>query len=171
MKAISHSARISYDLASVMETSSSMPSVSTRTCRFLPFTFFFRVKTSRATLAAGFNGLGIEDSDRRLFLSTGSHSDLLAKAGIDPVQSAIIAPQGEIFVDCSPRREVVRQKPPRTTSLGDVKQSVANLPQVVLTRPPFPLGRRKERLDDDPLLIREIRGVRFPFHAWTLQNI
>jgi len=70
-----------------------------------------------------------------------------------------------VAVHRAPGREVVRQLPPRTAGAIQVKDRVNHFAQIDGARPSARLGRGYRRLDQSPLLIRQVRGVGNPFHT------
>src|SRR5262249_26066741 len=86
----------------------------------------------------------------------------------DLLPSPIHVPPLEVVVDGLPRGQMVGQCPPGTPFPGMVEQRVDNLAQIDFagpTRPTAPLDARQQRLDQRPLLVRQVAGISFAFHA------
>ncbi len=64
----------------------------------------------------------------------------------------------------SPGRKVMRQVTPRATGAIHIENRVEHVAQVDGTRPSAPFRGRYERRDQSPLRIRQVRGIRSPFH-------
>lgn len=77
---------------------------------------------------------------------------------------AVIAEAVEVIGHGAPRRKVLGQGPPLATGAALVQQPVAHLPHVHPSVTPAVFLWRNVRLNQPPLLIREVTGVRIPFH-------
>ena len=56
----------------------------------------------------------------------------------------------------APRRKIVRQLPPGATCSTQVQDRVNNFAQIDAARAPARFGRRNRRLDQSPLLVRQV---------------
>src|SRR5436305_15244996 len=90
-------------------TTSSSPSVSTRTQRLRPVTFLPPVEAPLATHLGGLDGLGVQHGRARLGLSARLAADLLAQDGVQAFQGAVLAPLVKGVADRGPGAEVLGQ--------------------------------------------------------------
>src|SRR5262249_40632016 len=87
------------------------------------------------------------------------------QGGEEPIPGTILLPGLEVVVDGLPGREVIGQGPPRTALAGEVEDGIDHLAHVGFARPAAGSGRRNPRLQDGPLLVRQIRRVAFAVHT------
>lgn len=99
--------------------------------------------------------------------STGQQDLLRVFEDFDhPEGQLLLLPPGEVPVHRLPRREIHRQRPPRTTGTHHIQDRVHDVPTSMLLRPTTPRmtgRRRQQRLHHQPLRIRQIR--RIPLHT------
>src|SRR5438132_8766113 len=106
--------------------------------------------------AARLDRLAIDAARRWGGFAPRCHSHLLAQHLDDPGPSVVVPPAFEGVIDCSPRREVPRQHPPRTAGTVKVEDSIDYLAQVRLAWPTV-LGRAREKgFQQRPLLVRQV---------------
>ena len=74
-------------------------------------------------------------------------------------EGAIPVPQVEIVIDCGARRQILRDRPPLAASTQHVKQRIDDFPQVHPALVAATFGRRDERSDKSPFLVRQITGI------------
>jgi len=91
--------------------------------------------------------------------SFGQLSAFHVEGMIQPIQSAIIAPEREITVHCAARWQILRNGSPLTTGAEDLHQAVDHFAHSHRALIASRLGRRNFPFDDGPLLIGEITGV------------
>ena len=60
------------------------------------------------------------------------------------------------MIDGLPGRELVRQRPPGTTAVQDEEHGVEQFAPQVCRRAATGLGRRHQRVEDDPLVVGQI---------------
>src|SRR5205823_4114298 len=65
----------------------------------------------------------------------------------------------EVVADAGPVREIVREQAPRTAGLFHVQQRIDHFPQGQGRGTARPGIRRKQRLEQPPLSIRQVRWV------------
>lgn len=158
------------------------PSVSTRICRFRPFTFseilWFRthktdrVESTAARMIRRLNTLAVNDGNFRLFRSTCLHANLFSQSSIHPLERAVVPPRFEKLIHSSPGRELVRQHPPRTPCARDVKHRVNDFAHVGAARSSSRFGRGNQWYDPLPLRIGHVGRVSLPcFHDCTRPNL
>jgi len=145
-----------------------IPSESTATNRLRPLVFFPRVVPLGSADMGRLHRLAIHTQrlGRRRRSSIQAH--LLTQGGVDLVPHPGHAPEAEAGVDGLPGREVVGQHTPSRAGAEVVEQRVEDLTRVVggsAALGTAGLGGRQQRLETLPLLVGEIGGVRFPFHA------
>jgi hypothetical protein len=78
---------------------------------------------------------------------------------MDPHEGAVPIPQVEIVIDCGARRQVLRDRPPLAASAQHVKQRIDDFPQVHPALVAAAFGRRNERSNKSPFLVRQITGI------------
>src|SRR5262249_46516573 len=91
----------------------------------------------------------------------------------DLLPGTVPVPPLEVVVDRLPRRQVMGQRPPGTPFAGVVKQGVDDFAQIDFAGPPGPtasLDAGQQRLDQRPLLVRQVAGIRFAFHTVFYAN-
>ncbi len=112
-----------------------------------------------APFFSAFNALAIDNRGRRasveaLFLAAGH-----VKRFMNAHEGAIPVPQVEIVIDCGARRQILRDRPPLAASTQHVKQRIDDFPQVHPALVAAAFGRRDERSDKSPFLVRQITGI------------
>ena len=70
----------------------------------------------------------------------------------------------------APGWKVMRQVTPRATGAIHIENRVEYFAQVNGARPSAPLRGRYERRDQSPLRIRQVCGIRSPFHRPTYRH-
>ena len=122
-----------------------------------------RVKTAarRADGVRALDRLRVHDPRRRLCAATLADTHLLTQLVVQRLQRAVVTPVTKIPIYGLPRREVLRQHPPRPTSTHVIKDRVDDLPLIVNSRAARRPRRRirQQRPHKLPLPIRQIRGV------------
>src|SRR5271166_3431215 len=105
-------------------------------------------------------GLAVDDGGR------GRRSALLVFAQIhvqslpDRIPNAVLLKIAEDVVDGRARRESVARKiAPRTTGAQQIEDGVERHAHIRLARTPARLGRRDQRLQTRPLIIRDVAGI------------
>lgn len=73
-----------------------------------------------------------------------------------------------VIVDRAPGRELMGQHAPGAACPAEVQDSVDDLTHVNLTRATARLGRRDPGFYELPLLIRQVTGIRYPFHILAI---
>ena len=96
-------------------------------------------------------------------LDAGERAESIQEVSPGPV----LVPPSEVVVDGLPRGEVVRQRSPSTTVAGLVEQSVDNCATRSCrpTATTVTAGLRQQRLDQGPLSVREVAGIRLARYA------
>ena len=116
----------------------------------------------------GLDRLAIDPQGGRRRRVAGLDPHLRAERVVDALPHAGQAPQAEPGVHRLPRREVVRQQPPRLPGPEQVEHGVHHLAGVG-RRPPALAGAgldaREQRLDPLPLVVGQIGRVGLPCHA------
>ena len=77
---------------------------------------------------------------------------------MDAIERAVPAPQVEIIMHRRARRQILGQRPPLASRAQDVHQPVDDLAHIDMALVAAPLGRRDQRLDQLPLVIRQVLG-------------
>src|ERR1019366_7267216 len=93
--------------------------------------------------------------------ASGQDADLRAECIEQSLPGAISGPVLKVVVDRLPGREIMGQRPPRTTLASMVEKSIDDVAQVGLARSPTPTWPWEEGLEQSPLLVRQITGIRF----------
>ena len=89
-----------------------------------------------------------------------------------PLPGAVLAPEPKIVIDNLPRREVMRQQAPGTSTADDIKDAVQDFALRVLRRSPAALGLRDIGLEQFPLIIADVGRVRVSgFHTPSLTGV
>ena len=78
---------------------------------------------------------------------------------MNTAECAVPVPKIEIAEQGALRRQVLRNSPPLAAGAENIKQAVENLAHVDLTPAATPLGRRNQRLDQNPFRVRQIAGI------------
>lgn len=84
---------------------------------------------------------------------------------------AIEPPLTVIPVDGAPRRQVVRQMPPRAAGAIEIKYRIEHLAQVDRSGPAAELRRWDQRLDQSPLTVRHVGLVWHPVHTLSIGSL
>src|SRR5580700_3108188 len=101
--------------AVVTTKASSIPVMSTSTCRFRPTIFFSRVVPADSRVVRRLDGLAVHRRRTRFGgLALDFQPDILADPGMKPIPDAGQLPTTHLRVHRLPLGEVVRQHPPRT---------------------------------------------------------
>src|SRR6266404_852755 len=87
-------------------------------------------------------------------------ADMLAERVQDFLPGAVFLPGNKVIPDGTLGRQIVRQIVPLTAGTGLIHQGVDHLAQVHLARSAARLGRRKQIVDQLPLLVRQVRSIR-----------
>src|ERR1700682_5835786 len=87
-------------------------------------------------------------------------ADMLPERVNDVLPGAVFLPGNEVIPDGTLGSQIVGQIVPLTASTGLIHQRVDHLTQVHLARSAARLGRRKQILDQIPLLVRQVRSIR-----------
>src|SRR5215471_291235 len=87
-------------------------------------------------------------------------ADLLAEPVHDFLPGAVFLPGNEVIPDGTLGCQIVRQIVPLAAGTGLIHQRVDHLTQVHLARSAAGLGRRKQFLDQIPLLVGQVRSIR-----------
>lgn len=109
-----------------------------------------RVALDRLSIDDGQGWAGFSPS----FLTVG-HDEMM----VDPFQVPTVGQQPPVVVADAPRREVLGQGVPRDAIALNIPNAVHGLAQHMGAWTPPPFGNRQERLQDHPLLVREVTGV------------
>src|SRR5262245_51418190 len=117
------------------------------------------IVASGAATFRGLDALAVDDCRRwRGFpanpLPVGHHQRM-----IDPLEQPAVAKGCEPTVNRLPRREIVRQKPPRTTRAHNVEGRIHDLAPTPRQRPAMIARRRHPCRDQPPFPIRQITLV------------
>ena len=88
----------------------------------------------------------------------------LLPGAVDPEQAVVVMHR-------TPWRQVVRQQTPGAAGAVEVQDSVDHLAHVHLAVSAAGLLGRDMRFDQPPLFVREITGVRIPFHPRIIPEI
>jgi hypothetical protein len=105
--------------------------------------------------------LAVDAPGTRAGLPAGGDPDPTPQGVVDPLLGAVVPPLGEVVVDGALGRQVVRQHVPLAAGAVEIEQGVEHLPHVV-SPGPADLLDGDQRLDDRPLLVAEVGGVRPP---------
>ena len=119
---------------------------------------------------AGFDRLTVDATCRRGRFAPFRHPHLLPQGTLDTGPDAVAFPALEVVVNGSPGRKVPRQHPPRAAGAVEVEDGISHLAQVRFTRPTVLGCWRDERLQQGPLLIREIARIRRISHPPIIAN-
>ena len=95
-------------------------------------------------------------------LARGGLATAHVKRVVDAIERAVPVPQIEIIVDRRARRQVLGDRPPLAAGAQDIHQTVDDLPHVHRTLVAAALGRRNERLNQRPFLVRQIARIAQP---------
>jgi hypothetical protein len=156
----------SWTLAATTCTARSRPRVSVTMNRLRPFTF---LPASKPLVAAdgicGTDGLGVDQPGSRSGIPAVGLANLAAQGIVDALDGTVVVPPGEVPVDGGPGREVLRQLPPGAPGPDHVEDRVHDPPPRMLLPSPALRShprRWQQRLDQSPLLIRQIRRIPTP---------
>ncbi len=75
------------------------------------------------------------------------------------LQRAVVIPQIQVTMNRAPRRQVLRDRAPLASRAQHVHETVDDLPHGNRPLAATPLGRRDQRLDKPPLLVRQITRI------------
>jgi hypothetical protein len=128
-------------------------------CRFRPRIFFPGVVAPLAADLGRLDALAVDDRGARLRIPAGPPPHGLAQRRVDPLPSAVEGPDVEVIADAVVIGEVLRQQPPLAAGPRQVQDGVDHLPQVQLARATRPRPLREQRLQQRPLLVRQIRRI------------
>ena len=149
--------------AAVTMACSTKPWVSTKTCRFLPLTFFAGVVTVRIdrdpAFFRAFHALGIDDRRGRAGLPRSLFATLHIERVMQSLQRTVVGPSDEVLVNRAPGRQVLRNRAPLTSGAEDVHHPVRHLADIDRTPVAATLGRRNQRPDLAPLHLGQIALV------------
>lgn len=113
----------------------------------------------------GADGLRVDQVRARLRVAALSFTDLAAQCVMDALNGSVVVSPGEVPVHRRPRSEVLWQLPPCASGPYHVEDRVHDPPPRMLL-PPTALRahprRRKQRLHQRPLLIRQVRRIPTP---------
>jgi hypothetical protein len=98
-------------------------------------------------------------------------SNPLTQTVMDELPGAVDPEQTVIVMHGRPGRELLRQAPPLAAGADAVKNAVEDFTHRGRARPPAGQRLGQVMVDQPPLLIREIRGIRLPCHATTLGSL
>lgn len=110
--------------------------------------------------AGTFDTLAVDDGRRQLRIVTGSFADAPAQHVQDPLGHVLVLPAYKMPVHRLPGREVRRQLPPGVTGPHHVHDRVHDVSERILLLAAVPVGSGNQQLDQSPLLIGQIRGVK-----------
>ena len=104
--------------------------------------------------------LRVDHPRGRVFLLPLLGADPPTQGVHDDLPGAILLPGIEVIPYRGLGQQVVRQVGPLAARAGLVQEGVHHLPQVDRPLPPAGLGGRKQRLQDGPLRVGQVAGVR-----------
>jgi hypothetical protein len=81
---------------------------------------------------------------------------LVPQPGVHPFQHTLLTPPGEVPEYRLPRRKITGQMPPRTPGPNHIEDRVHDVPVSMPRLRPILTTRRQQRLDQRPLLIRQV---------------
>jgi hypothetical protein len=152
-------------LAGCTSTPISMPSTSTRMCRFRPATFFPSVVTAGTSLLRRLDRLAVHDKRTRLRVPTLGNAHGSSKCVVHVLPDSVLAPLGEVAVDRSPVGEVVWKTTPSASVSGDVEHSIDDLTSRILRRTAARLRLRNDQIEQLPLLVGNVRRIGLSLHS------
>jgi ABC-2 type transport system permease protein len=120
-----------------------------------------RVLAPRPPLFRGLDALAVDDAHARALLPLVLVADLGAQSVVDLRPSTVVAPLAEVVVARTPGGQVFGHHPPGAAAAGDVEDTVEDLTQFDLARPPAGLGRRQQAPEPLPLGVGQIGGIAF----------
>ena len=111
------------------------------------------------------HGLAVDADRAGRRLAAGLHADLGPQGVHKPRPSAVVAPLREILLGRALGKQVVRQHIPLATAAVEIQDRVDDLAHAHFSGASTPLRTRgwNQRLQDRPLLIGKVRGVRIPW--------
>lgn len=127
------------------------------------------INAARLAAFTGFDTLAIADGGRRLRLATFTDPHGAHQFGVDFLPSAIAAPGSVVTINRLPRRQVVGQQAPSTTTANNIEEGIEDLAQRPLARSSaLALRHRQQWLND----FRENQSGRlfsvvFPYNQLT----
>jgi len=105
------------------------------------------------------DALAIDDGGRRAGRAAGAFAQLDVERVMDAQQCPVPVPQLEIIVQRRLGWEVLRQRPPLAPGGQQIEDRVQHLAHIDRALAPAALGRRDQRRDQGPLLVRQIAGI------------
>ena len=127
--------------------------------------FFSGIITAWPSLLGRLDRLAIQDGSARLLVPTLTLPNSCSQAVMDLFPEPCLAPAPVIPVNRLPRWKVMRNGSPLYAGAHDEHDCINQFAAMILARPPTRLCRGKQMLDVVPLDVRQIAGVRIPFHA------
>ena len=118
-----------------------------------------RIIASGAAAFRGFDALAVDDRRRRRGFPANPFAVGHHQRMIDPLKQAAVAKDREPTVDRLPRREPVRQQPPRTTGAHNVEDRIHDLAPAPRQRPAITAVPGHPCRDQPPFDIRQITLV------------
>ena len=117
------------------------------------------IVTPHSGLIRDLHRLTVDDPGGGIRVLTGRMADELDEHVMYDRPDVQLAPPPKIAIDGLPRREVMRQEPPRTTRRDDIKDGIDNHPARMPTRPAKVWRFRNQVLNAVPLLVSETAGI------------
>jgi hypothetical protein len=88
-----------------------------------------------------------------------ARTQVVAELIVNPEPGAILAPGAPGLLGRLPLGQIMRHQAPGTAGAEHILNAIEHLPQGVLAGATASVFRRQERLQDVPLLVRQIRCV------------
>src|ERR1700726_3260294 len=124
-----------------------------------------------ATLFARPDRLAIHDSSAGFSFSTGGLPDQCPHGIVDRLPGAVAAPRPEVVINRSPRRQVMRQQVPGTTTADYVEVSIQDFTPCVLGGTAAWFGGGHQRFQMVPFGIGEVSIIGISgFHTASLHH-
>jgi hypothetical protein len=129
---------------------------------FATIDFLARIVASLVADFAAFDSLAVDDGRTGLSLAPFDQTEVFAQMGVNPIPQSVGFPESEVVVDRTPRREILRQVAPLTSSFDKVEDGVEQLSKRV-PAPSASFGRLgKAVIDEWPFGIGEVRCISHP---------
>lgn len=135
-----------------------------------PLIFVPRVVPPLARRPSRLHGLAVDTASAGFGFLSRSHPNPAPQRIMAHLPAPVTSPLMEIITSRPLRREVVRQGGPRAARAQDVEDGVENLAEVRPPQPP-PLSRGgQQRLQDGPLLVGQVAGIRLVWY-WCPSDV
>lgn len=130
---------------------------------FATLGFLVRIVARFATVRVGAHVLTVEHGGRGAGPFADGFVNQGAELGVEPGQQPATTPVPKVATNCFPRREGVRQEPPRTPRFEQVENGGPDRAQVGAGTPAL-LGLGRVRFEERPLGVGQVSFVRGDFY-------